>query len=207
MAKLLVIRAHPTVYNRESRSMKVTDAFVQAYRESHPEDQIEDVNIYDIEVPEIDSDLLNAWDDLAQGKRFYALTPAQQHKVTLFNSLTDSFLDHDKIVVANPLWNLSIPTRLKAWFDTITVAGKTFKYTEQGSVGLVEGKKVLHIQANGGVYNGSDPASQYVKTLFTFLGVTDFHQLFVEGMDYNPAEADEIVSRAVEAAQELAKTF
>lgn len=206
MTKLLVIRAHPQ-NNRESRSMKVTDAFVQAYAESHPEDQIEDINVFSIQVPEIDSDLLNAWDELAHGTRFYALTPAQQQKLTMFNSLTESFLDHDKIVVANPLWNLSIPTRLKAWFDTITVAGKTFKYTESGSVGMVQGKKVLHIQANGGVYNGSDPASQYVKTLFNFLGVSDFHQLFVEGLDYNPAEADVIVARAIEEAKELAKTF
>jgi len=206
MTKLLVVRAHP-INNRESRSMKVTDAFVQSYIESHPSDSVEEINVYNIQVPEIDSDLLNAWDELAQGTRFYALSASQQHKVTLFDSLTGGFLEHDKIVVANPLWNLSIPTRLKAWFDTITVAGKTFKYTEQGSVGTVEGKKVLHIQANGGVYSGADPASQYVKTLFTFLGVSDFQQLFVEGMDQNPSQADEIVSNAIEAAKQLARSF
>lgn len=206
MSKLLVVRAHP-LNNRESRSMKVTDAFVQSYKQHHPEDQVEDINVYELQVPEIDSDLLNAWDDLSKGVRFYALTTEQQHKITVFNALTDSFLEHDKVVVASPLWNLSIPTKLKAWLDTITVAGKTFRYTESGSVGMVEGKKVLHIQANGGIYKGNDPASQYVKTLFTFLGVTDFHQLFAEGMDYNPAQADEIVAKVVEQAKELARTF
>lgn len=206
MAKLLVVRAHP-VTNRPSRSMTVTDAFVQSYIEHHPVDTVEDINVYGIDVPEIDADLLNAWDEMVKGTKFYALSTSQQHKITLFDSLTASFLEHDKIVVANPLWNLSIPTRLKAWFDTITVAGKTFKYTEQGSVGIVEGKKVLHIQANGGLYNGSDPASLYVKQLFTFLGVTDFHQLFVEGMDQNPEQAEEIVSRAIEKAKQLAATF
>lgn len=59
----------------------------------------------------------------------------------MFNSYTEEFLQQDKIIIANPLWNLSIPTRLKAWIDCITVAGKTFKYTETGSVGIVKGKK------------------------------------------------------------------
>lgn len=206
MAKVLIVRAHP-LNNTTSRSMQVTDAFVEAYREYHPEDHIEDINLYEINVPEIDGDLLNAWAHLQAGKPFYSLNNAQQHKVTLFNSFTEGFLQKDKIVIANPLYNLNVPSRLKAWFDTITVAGKTFKYTENGSVGLVEGKKVLHIQANGGFYNGNDPASQYVKTILAFLGVEDITQLFVEGMDYDPTRADEIVQEAKEKAQEIAKNF
>ncbi|WP_042354955.1 NAD(P)H-dependent oxidoreductase [Bacillus rubiinfantis] len=206
MAKVLIVRAHP-LNQRVSRSMTVTDAFVESYQEHHPEDYIEDINLFNMNVPEIDRDLLDAWDDLAKGTPFYQLSDAQQHKVTLFNSFTEGFMEQDKIVIANPLWNLSIPTRLKSWFDSITVAGKTFKYTDSGSVGLVEGKKILHIQANGGFYNGSDPASQYVKTLLTFLGVKDFQQLFVEGMDHAPDKAAEIVEKAVQQAREIAKTF
>lgn len=206
MSTLLVVRAHP-LNERISRSMTVTDAFVASYKEHHPQDRVEEMNVYSIQVPEIDSDLLNAWDALASGTRFYALSTAQQHKLTLFDALTAGFLEHDKIVIANPLWNLSIPTRLKAWFDTITVAGKTFRYSEAGTVGMVKGKKVLHIQANGGYYNGSDPASQYVKRLFNFLGVEDYHQLFVEGMDHNPAHADAIVAEAIETAKALGKSF
>ncbi|MCM3765402.1 NAD(P)H-dependent oxidoreductase [Neobacillus niacini] len=206
MAKVLVVRAHP-LNQRTSRSMQVTDAFVESYRRHHPDDYIEDINLFNMMVPEIDQDLLDAWDELGQGKPFYQLSNSQQHKVTLFNSFTAGFMEQDKVIIANPLWNLSIPTRLKAWFDSITVAGKTFKYTETGSVGLAEGKKVLHIQANGGFYNGSDPASQYVKMLLTFLGVADFYQLFVEGMDQAPDRATEIVNNAIQKATELAKTF
>lgn len=101
MAKLLVVRAHP-VTNRPSRSMTVTDAFVQSYIEHHPVDTVEDINVYGIDVPEIDADLLNAWDEMVKGTKFYALSTSQQHKITLFDSLTASFLEHDKIVVANP---------------------------------------------------------------------------------------------------------
>lgn len=206
MANILIVRAHPLT-EEVSRSMRVTDAFLEAYRVAQPSDYIEDINLYNMNVPEIDRDLLSAWSLLNKGKPYYSLTDSQQHKVTLFHSFTESFLQQDKIIIANPLWNLSIPTRLKAWIDSITVAGKTFKYTETGSVGLVNNKKVLHIQANGGIYNGSDPASQYVKTIFTFLGVTDFHQLFVEGMDYNPDKTDTVVSEAIERAKEIANVF
>ncbi|MCU9613421.1 FMN-dependent NADH-azoreductase [Caldibacillus lycopersici] len=206
MANVLIVRAHPL--NKEvSRSMAVTDAFVEEYKVAHPEDTVEDINLYNMVVPEIDRDLLNAWNELHQGKPFYTLSEAQQHKVTLFNSFTDSFLGQDKIVIANPLWNLSVPTRLKAWFDTINVAGKTFKYTATGSVGMMEGKKALHIQANGGIYSGTDPASQYVKLLLSFLGIHDVQQLFVEGLDQNPEKANAIVSEAMEKAREIARNF
>jgi FMN-dependent NADH-azoreductase len=206
MSKVLVVKAHP--FSEEySRTMKVTNVFLKSYREHHPDDEIEEINLYDITIPEIDRDLLEAWNKLKQKVPFYALSIEQQHKVTLFDSFTASFLEKDKVVIANPLWNLSVPTRLKAWIDTITVAGKTFKYTDQGSVGLLEGKKALHIQSSGSVYNGSDPASQYVKTLFTFLGFKDFQQLFIEGMDHFPERAEEIMEEAIKKAVEIGKTF
>src|SRR5699024_11593064 len=137
----------------------------------------------------------------------YSLSDRQQHLVTLFNSFTEGFLAQDKIVVSCPLWSLNVPSRLKSWFDTISVAGKTFRYTEECSVGTVTGKKALHIQAHGGLYNGADPASQYVNPMFEFLGVTDFSQFFVEGMDHFPDQAEEIVQTALKKAKELGKTF
>lgn len=206
MANVLIVRAHPFTGDT-SRSMKVTDAFVKSYQQEHPQDYVEDINLYDMTLPDIDRDLLSAWGALQKGAPFYSLSDKQQHLVTLFNSFTEGFLAQDKIVVASPLWNLNVPSRLKSWFDTICVAGKTFRYTDEGSVGTVKGKKALHIQANGGVYAGEDPASQYVKTMFQFLGITDFEQLFVEGMDHFPDQAEQIVQEALEKAEELARTF
>src|SRR5690606_14891522 len=99
MANVLIVRAHP-LNKSVSRSMKVTDAFVEAYKAAHPDDHIEDINLYDMTVPEIDGELLDAWAELSQGKPFYSLSNSQQHSVTLFNSFTDSFLQKDKIVIA-----------------------------------------------------------------------------------------------------------
>lgn len=207
MTHLLVVRAHP-LDSEHSRSMQVTDAFVKSYTESHPEDTIEDINLYDLAVPDIDRNLLQAWSELGTGIAFDELSEATQQKITLFNGYTNGFLHADKVVIANPLWNLNVPARLKAWVDTITVAGKTFKYNEKGeAVGLAGDKKVLHIQANGGVYDGKDPANQYLKTILTYIGVSDFQELFVEGMDYAPDKAADIIAEGIEKATALGKTF
>ena len=207
MTHLLVVRAHP-LDSEHSRSMQVTDAFVKSYTESHPEDTIEDINLYDLAVPDIDRNLLQAWSELGTGIAFDELSEAKQQKITLFNGYTNGFLHADKVVIANPLWNLNVPARLKAWVDTITVAGKTFKYNEKGeAVGLAGDKKVLHIQANGGVYDGKDPANQYLKTILTYIGVSDFQELFVEGMDYAPDKAADIIAELIEKATALGKTF
>ncbi|WP_035051909.1 NAD(P)H-dependent oxidoreductase [Carnobacterium pleistocenium] len=207
MTNLLVIRAHP-LDSKVSRSMQVTDAFVKSYIENHPKDSVEDINLYDLAVPDIDRDLLQAWSELSNGTIFTELSEVKQQKVTLFEGYTNGFLNADKIIIANPLWNLNVPTRLKAWVDTITVTGKTFKYNEKGEViGLAGDKKVLHIQANGGLYGGKDPANQYLKTISTYIGVTDFQELFVEGLDYDPAKTAAIMAEGIAKATALGKDF
>lgn len=207
MATVLAIKAHPLTKD-ESRSVRALSTFLDNYRQTNPEDTIQVIDVYSDNIPEIDEDLLSGWNALRAGTTFTDLTENQQAKIARFNELTEQFLAADKVVIANALWNLGIPTRLKAWVDTINVAGKTFKYNELGQpVGLAGGKKLLHIQSNGGVYEGNDPASQYINTIFRFIGIDDIQQLFIEGIDYQPDRADELLTAAMAKATELGKTF
>lgn len=206
MSKVLVVKAHP-LNGDKSQSVAVLDSFLEAYQAKNPQDEIEMLDLYKTVVPEIDGELLTGWEALRSGTDFAQLTETQQKLITSFNSYTEQFLAADKIIVANPLWNLNIPTHLKAWFDTINVAGKTFKYTAEGPVGLTEGKKALHIQSSGGVYQGSDFSAQYVKGILTFVGVADFEAIYIEGADFAPENRDAIVNAAKDAARELAQTF
>lgn len=207
MKKLLVVRAHP-LDATASRTMRLTDAFLSVYRVANPDDLVEDINLYNQSVPEIDIDLLGGWQKLREGTPFTHLHELEQAKITLFDNYTMQFLSSDKVVIANPLWNLQVPTRLKAWIDTICVAGKTFAYSEDGTpVGLATGKKALHIQASGGVFEGKDPASQYVRTMLGFVGVNDFSEVVAEGMDYDPANADAIMDAALARVTEVARAF
>lgn len=206
MSTLLAVKAHPLT-GEDSKSMKVFYAFLDSYKKSNPADEIIVLDLFNEDFPEIDLDILTGWNDLSSGKAFEELTASQQKKIARFNESTEQFLAADKVVIGNGLWNLNIPTRLKAWFDTINVAGKTFRYTETGPVPLTEGKKVLHIQANGGVYEGQEFSSQYIKGILNFIGVEDIQQVLVEGADHHPERAEEIVAEAVEKAEALGLTF
>src|SRR5690606_33534107 len=75
-----------------------------------------------------------------------------------------------------PMDNYTLPTGLKAWIDRVAVAGRTFRFTDQGSEGLVKGKKAIIVASSGGMV--ADTATDgayvgYLKTLLNFLGITD----------------------------------
>ena len=203
MSQVLVIKAHPLTAEN-SRSVAALDAFVEAYKIHHPQDTLEILDVYESFIPEIDQHLLTSW---KAARNNTPLTTEQETTLARFDALTEQFLTSDKIVIANALWNLNVPTRLKAWLDTIMVSGKTFKYTENGPIGLTSGKKMLHIQSNGGLYGGNEPGSQYLETIFNFLGVSNIQHVFVEGVDHSPERAEEIIQAAHKKATDIAKVF
>ena len=206
MSNVLLVKGHPLT-SETSFSVKGLEAFKAAYQTANPNDTITVLDVFADNVPEIDADIASAFNTLAAGGEFGALSPEQQAKVGRFGELTDQFLAADKVVIANPLWNLQIPPRLKAWVDTINVAGKTFKYTAEGPVGLATGKKVLHIQANGGVYGGNDFASAYINGVLNFIGIDDVTSVYIEGQAYAPENAEQILADAVAKIETIAQTF
>jgi len=103
------------------------------------------------------------------------------------------FQGADIVVIGAPMYNFSIPSQLKAWFDRILVAGKTFRYTATGVEGLAGGKKVIIASARGGFYGEGSPAAPfdfhepYLRTLFGFIGVHDVKFVRAEGLAISPA--------------------
>ncbi len=81
----------------------------------------------------------------------------------------------DLIVIGVPIYNFGVPASLKAWVDMIARARKTFKYTENGPVGLLEGKRAVLVVASGGTEAGSDIdfATGYMKHIMGFIGIHD----------------------------------
>lgn len=206
MSKVLVIKAHPYGADK-SKTVKVLSEFMETYRTKNSNDEITELDLYRDFIPEINKDILDGWGALANGAEFSSLNDAQQKDIARINELTQQFLDTDKLVIANPLWNLGLPSKLKNWLDTICVAGKTFKYTDHGPVGLATGKNAVHIQSAGGNYAGHDFATQYISGLLTFLGVTTVQKIAIEGIDYAPERHDEIMSAAITDAKQIAEKF
>ena len=163
-------------------------------------------------MPFIDGDVFSGWGKLQIGKAFDELTESEKAKVGKINQFTQQFIEADKYIFVTPMWNFSIPPRMKAYIDTISIAGKTFKYTENGPVGLLEDKKAVHVQASGGVYS-EGPAknfefgNSYIKSILAFLGVVDVESILIEGTAQSEPGADVVKARASERVKEVVKNF
>ncbi len=102
-------------------------------------------------------------------------TEAQQTTLALSNHFVADLFAADTILIASPIYNFSVPASLKAWIDLVCRARKTFRYTENGPMGLLENKRAILIIASAGTELGSeiDFATPYLLHILKFIGVTD----------------------------------
>lgn len=211
MATVLYITAHPLDHNT-SFSLAVGKEFIEAYQKTNPSDEIVNLDLYNIDIPQIDAEVFSGWGKLAPGSEFDALSDVEKAKVSRLGEIVDQFVAADKYVFVNPMWNFSIPPIMKAYIDAFCIAGKTFSYTANGPVGLLGGKKALHIQASGGVYS-SGPAAvmesghSYLQKIAMFTGIPTLEAIFIEGVAADRDQAPTIKAKAIEQALELAKSF
>ncbi|SDN04150.1 FMN-dependent NADH-azoreductase [Paenibacillus sp. yr247] len=213
MATVLYITANPSD-NETSYSLAVGKEFVEAYRAVNPNDEVIHLDLYKMDIPQIDADVLSGWGKLGSGTAFDQLTSSEKAKVGRLGELVDQFVAADKYIFANPTWNFSFPPVMKAYIDSICVAGKTFSYISgKGPVGLLGSKKGVHIQASGSVLSpGSDFAGfeighRHLEVIMKFLGVPSLETIFVEGMAAAPDQAPVIKEKAIQKARELAIKF
>jgi FMN-dependent NADH-azoreductase len=127
----------------------------------------------------------------------------------LSNQLIDEVMASDILVIEAPMYNFNIPSVLKAWFDHILRAGKTFKYGATGPEGLVKNKKVFLILSSGGVYSegpakGFDHNEPYLRTLLGFIGVTDIEVIRTEGVARGPDKIAATMAQAEKKIEALA---
>ena len=119
------------------------------------------------------------------------------------------FLDADVVVIGAPMYNLGIPSQLKAWFDRVLVAGQTFRYTAEGAQGLAGGKTVIVASARGGLYApgtaqaAADFHEPYLKALLGFMGIDDVTIVRAEGVAISPEHREQALEAAFAAAAKL----
>lgn len=123
--------------------------------------------------------------------------------ITRNAEILDEFLAADIVVVGAPMYNFTIPSQLKAWLDRILVAGKTFRYTEQGPEGLAGDKRVIVASARGGIYSEGPAAAvdfqePYLRHVFGFIGVQDLEFVRAEGLNLGPAQREAALADAYE---------
>lgn len=201
MKSVLYIKANPKT-NEESRTFIISEHFIKVYQKYHPEDKIITLDLYKEGIHFLTKDdiesIFGPKDD-----------GAKNHPILKY---AYQFAGADKYVIAAPMWNLGIPSILKAYVDYITVSGITFKYTENGAVGLLQGKKAIHIMATGGEYSmppfsDYEMANRYLKTILGFMGIENIQTITAQRLDIVGENVQKIISNALKEAEEIAKVF
>ncbi|GMG81399.1 NAD(P)H-dependent oxidoreductase [Paralimibaculum aggregatum] len=124
------------------------------------------------------ADGLPAIDEAWIGANFTApeeRSAAQRAALGLSDRLVAELKAADVLVIGLPVYNFGMPAALKAWIDQIARARVTFRYTENGPKGLLEGKRAIVVMASGGVEAGSpaDFATPYLRHALAFVGITE----------------------------------
>ncbi len=128
-------------------------------------------------------------------------TDSQRAELALSDTLIAELRQVDTLVMGVPMYNFGIPASLKAWIDLIARPGETFRYTESGPKGLLEGKKAILVLASGGVPTGSDVdfVSGYLRHVLGFVGITEVSIVSADAMAKDPS--GEIVRAQSEIAE------
>lgn len=146
-------------------------------------------------------------------ERFQAfITPAAQRspvQAAIVNDsdvLIEEWRRADQVVLGLPMYNLGIPSTLKSYIDHIARAGETFRYTENGSVGLLKDRKVYAIASRGGIYQGTplDTQAAYIRNILGLMGIGDIEFIYAEGLNMGPEIAEQTLQQASARLSQLA---
>jgi FMN-dependent NADH-azoreductase len=201
MSKILYIKANAKPEGT-SRTFQIADRFIEAYKRNHAEDEVITLDLYKERIQPLTTEDINS----VFGPK---TEESKNHPILKY---AYEFAAADKFVIAEPMWNLSIPSILKAYIDYICVTGITFKYTANGPVGLCTGKKAVNITTRGGQYAqgpGADyeMGDRYLRTIMGFLGIQDYTTITAETLDVIGNDVKALVQKAIDDADEAAKNF
>lgn len=199
MTKILKINS--SLYSQDGQSSRLAAQFVDALRERDPALQLVERDLARDPVPHLDAARFQAFLTRAEDR-----SDEQRVMADYSDSLIGELREADVIVLGLPMYNFGIPSQLKAWFDHVARAGVTFRYTDQGAVGLLTGKKAYVFATRGGTYAGTpkDTQTAYVRDFLAFLGIADVEFVYAEGLAMGPAPRESALARARAAIQNLA---
>jgi len=193
-----LLQLNTSLFSTGGQSSKLADEFVAGWRASHPGSKVIVRDLAHDPVPHLSAERFQAF--LAKPEE---RTPDQRAVVDYSDTLIDELRRADVIVLGLPMYNFGVPSTLKAYFDHIARVGVTFRYTEKGPVGLLNGKKVYVFATRGGVYQGADSETAFVRQFLNFLGLADVEFVYAEGLAIGDAAKQAGLARAQVAIRRL----
>lgn len=164
----------------DSVSNQLADEFLAGLKARKPGVRVTMLDLAKDLLPHLGSEEFGAW-TVPDEQR----SDAQRELAALSDQLIDALFAHDTLVLAVPMYNLGIPSTLKAWIDRVARAGKTFRYTAEGPKGLVNGVQAYVFFARGGVYRETslDTQTRHLRAVLSQMGITDVETVYAEGLD------------------------
>src|SRR5438093_3572196 len=174
-----ILQINSSARRDASHSTRLASRVVERMRETTPESTLTVRDLNNAPHPVLDEAALGALFTPA-GQR----TPEQAACVALDDALIAEIQAADVVVLGVPMYNFGVPASLKNWIDAISRAGVTFRYTQDGPEGLLKGKTVYIALTRGGKYQNTPADTQmpYLRTVLNFLGLTDLHFVYAEGL-------------------------
>jgi len=195
-----LLQLNSSIYSGDGQSTRLADDLVARWRVENPEGAVIVRDLARDPVPHLTAERFQALLTKPDERTF-----DQRAIVAESDALVQELIEADVIVLGLPMYNFAVPSTLKAYFDHIARAGVTFRYTAQGPVGLLTGKKAYVIGTRGGLYAGTpgDTETAYVRQFLGFLGIADVALVYAEGLAISETSKTAGIARAQQAIARL----
>jgi FMN-dependent NADH-azoreductase len=196
-----LLQLNSSLFSGNGQSSQLADKFVAQWAAANPGSEIIARDLASEPIPHLDAARFGAFLAKPEDR-----TADQQAVAAFSDQLISELRDADVIVLGVPMYNFGIPSQLKAYFDHVARAGVTFRYTENGPVGLLTGKKAYVFAARGGMYAGTarDTQSGYVRDFLRFIGIDDVEFVYAEGLSMGDASKESALTKADDVIRQLA---
>ncbi|MCZ8255924.1 MAG: NAD(P)H-dependent oxidoreductase [Bacteroidia bacterium] len=210
MTHLVYIEASP-MPAAASTSRSVAAAWLQAYRDAHPDDTVDAINVWDIDLPPFDADMIAAKFAVLRAQN---ATPQQQALWARAVAVSQRFNAADRYLFSLPMWNFGIPYRLKHFIDVVTLPGENWRWSRQdGYQALLPGKSATLVYSSAGAYplqpdeDDSDFQKPYMRRWLRFLDIAVTAEISAAPTLVPPEELAVTKAGAVERARALASSI
>ena len=198
-----LLQVNASLYSNAGASTTLANEFVAGWRARNPGAKVTVRDLALDPVPHLTAERFQAF--LTKPAERSAV---QNAEAAYSDALIEEIKQADVIVLGVPMYNFDVPSTLKAYFDHIARAGVTFRYTAQGPVGLITGKKVYIFASRGGIYAGQphDTQSAYLRNFLGLLGITDIEFVYAEGLAISAESKAAALAQAQKALVQLHAT-
>lgn len=195
--KLLFVDSCVSQRGADSRTAALCRAFLDRWREKHPDAAIKTVRPAELALRPFDPEMLNRRDSLFRAGRL---------EEPVFD-LARQFRDADQILVGAPFWDLTFPASLRIYIEYVCANGVTYHYDADGPHGDCRAARLAYLTSGGDFERPESLGVLYWKQLCGMFGIQQFDYVFAGGLDAAPEQAAEILEEGCRKARALAETF